>query len=246
MKALLIVGKAKTDSVAVLLAAPATGVCAVVTPEVWFGCTPDVLLVTAKVTVQEPLTGIVMPVKLNAVAPAANVFGVVPPQVPPTAPPTALILTSVSVNAAPVSDDAFGLLSVKVTVEVPPVGIEVALKALAIVGAAVTVSVAMLLAAPAGVCVVVTPEVEFDCTPGVLLVTAKVTVQEPLAGIVIPLKLNAVAPAANVFGVVPAQLPPTAPPTAVIFTSVSVNAAPVSDEALVLLKVSVTVELPPL
>ncbi len=80
---------------------------------------PGVLLVTAKLTVQMPL-GIVMPVKLKAVAPATSVFGVVPVQVPPTAPPTALIFTSVSVNEAPVSDEAFELFKVSVTVEVPP------------------------------------------------------------------------------------------------------------------------------
>jgi len=46
------------------------------------------------------------------------------------------------------------------------------LNALAMVGAAVTVSVATLLGAPAvGVCVVVTPEVRLLWTPGVLLVT---------------------------------------------------------------------------
>jgi len=243
---LLIVGKPKTDRLAVLLAAPATGVCAEATPEVVLGCTPGVLLVTAKVTVQEPLAGIVMPVKLNAVAPATSVFGVVPTQLPPTAPPTALILLSVSVNAPPVSAEALLLLKVKVTVEVPPGVIVFGEKALAIVGEAKTVSVAMLLAGPAiGVCVVATPEVWFGFVPGVLLVTAKVMVQKPLAGMSIPVKLNAVAPATNVFGVVPVQVPPTAPPTALIFTSVSVNAPPVSGAAVELLSVKVTVDIPP-
>jgi len=51
---------------AVLLAVPATGVCVVVTPEVALGLTPGVLLVTTKVTVQEP-AGIVMPLNVNAV-----------------------------------------------------------------------------------------------------------------------------------------------------------------------------------
>ena len=115
-----IVGNAKTDRFAVLLAAPATGVCVDVTPEVVFGLTPTVLLVTEKITVQEPLAGIVMPVKLNAVAPAPKVFGVVPAQVPLTAPPTALIFVSVSLNAAPVRLLPLLLLNVSVTVEVPP------------------------------------------------------------------------------------------------------------------------------
>ena len=96
------------------------------------------------------------------------------------------------------------------------------------------------------VCVVVTPEVELGRTPGELLVTSKITVHELLAGIVIPLKLKAVAPATRLAGVVPTQVPVTAPPTALILLSVSVNAPPVSAvEVLLLLKVTVTVEVPP-
>ena len=121
----------------------------------------------------------------------------------------------------------------------------VGLKVFAIVGGAKTVRLAVLLAVPIAVCVVVTPEVAFGFVPTVVLVTANVTVQLPLAGIVIPLKLNAVAFAASVFGVVPAQVPPTAPPTALILRSVSVNDALVNGDALLLLNVRVTVELPP-
>ena len=75
--------------------------------------------------------------------------------------------------------------------------------------------------------------------------TEKVTVQLLLAGIVIPLKLSAVAPALKPLGVVPTQVPPTAPPTALIFASVSVNEAPVRLLALLLESVSVTVEFAP-
>src|SRR5437660_8488379 len=121
----------------------------------------------------------------------------------------------------------------------------VGLKVFTIVGGAKTVRLAVLLAVPIAVCVVVTPEVAFGFVPTVVLVTANVTVQLPLAGIVIPLKLNAVAFAASVFGVVPAQVPPTAPPTALILRSVSVNDALVNGDALLLLNVRVTVELPP-
>jgi hypothetical protein len=113
-------------------------------------------------------------------------------------------------------------------------------------GAANTVNVAVLLAEPAdGVCVVVTPEVVLGLLPGVLLVTLKVTVQLPLAGIVMPEKLRAVAPATREFGAVPTQVPPTAPPAALIFESVSVNAAPVRLGALLFDSVRVTSELPP-
>ena len=122
-----------------------------VTPEVVLGFPATVLLVTLKVTVQLLLAGMLMPVKLRAVAPALSVPGVVPVQVPPTAPPTALMLESVSVNAPPVRADALLLDSVNVTSEVPPDTIEVGLKAFAMVGALrlPTVSVAVLLAVPA-------------------------------------------------------------------------------------------------
>ena len=96
-------------------------------------------------TVQLPLAGMAIPLKLSAVAPAARVLGVVPVQVPVTEPPTALMLTSVSENTPPVSGEALVFDSVKVTAELPPEVIEVGLKALEIVGAASTVSVAVLL-----------------------------------------------------------------------------------------------------
>jgi hypothetical protein len=206
-----------------------------------------VLLVTLKVTVQLPFAGIVIPVKLSAVAPATRVFGVVPPQVPVTAPPAALMFASVSVNAPPVRADALLFANVNVTAELPPDAIVTGLNAFAIVGgaSAVTVKVAVLLAAPAvGVCVEVTPEVVLGFPPTVLLVTLKITVQLLLAGIAIPLKLSAVAPAASVFGVVPTQVPPTAPPTALMFASVSVNAPPLRADALPFASVNVTTELP--
>jgi hypothetical protein len=120
LNALAMVGGANTVRVAVLLAAPAVGVCVVVTPEVVFGCTPAVLLVTLKITVQLPLAGMVIPLKLSAVAPAVSVFGVVPAQVPPTPPPAALIFASVSVKAPPVIGNPLLLASVRVTTEVPP------------------------------------------------------------------------------------------------------------------------------
>ena len=245
LNAFAMVGK-PTPSVAVLLAAPAVGVCVLVTPEVVLGSEPTAVLVTLNVTVQLPLAGMVIPVKLSAVAPAVNELGVVPTQVPATVPPTALILTSVSVNAPPVSAAVSAFFRVSVTVEDPPDAIEVGLNALVIVGEANTVRSAVLLAAPAvGVCVVFTPEVVLGSEPAVVLVTLNVTVQLPLAGMVIPVKLNAVAPALKVAGVVPTQVPPTAPPTALIFDSVSVNAPPVSAVALLLVKVRVTVEAPP-
>src|SRR5258708_30918677 len=105
---------------AVLLAEPADGVGVVVTADVVLGCAPIVLLVTLKVTVQLLLAGIVMPVKLRAVAPALKEDGVVPTQVPPTAPPTALMLDNVSVNAPPVRLEAVLFDKVRVARELPP------------------------------------------------------------------------------------------------------------------------------
>ena len=105
---------------AVLLTAPAVDVWFVVTPDVVFGCTPLVLLVTEKMTVQLPLAGMVIPVNDRAVAPADKLFGEIPAQVPVTAPPTALIFVSASLNAAPVSALVFVLLNVSVTVEFAP------------------------------------------------------------------------------------------------------------------------------
>jgi hypothetical protein len=120
------------------------------------------------------------------------------------------------------------------------------LNAFETVGAASTVSVAVLLPAPTvGVCVVVTPEVVLFCEPGVLLVTLNVTVQLLLAGMLIPLKLSEVAPADKLVGLVPVQLPPTLPPAAVMLLSASVNVAPDSAVALLLDRVSVTVDVPP-
>ena len=122
-----------------LLTDPAAGVWVVVTPDVAFGCTPRTLLVTANATVQFPLAGIVIPVNDSAVAPAVKLAGVVPTHVPPTAPPTALMLTRVSVNAAPVSAMEFGFVNVSVTVELPPDWIDVGENALAIVGGEATI-----------------------------------------------------------------------------------------------------------
>jgi len=59
---------------------------------------------------------------------------------------------------------------------------------------------------------------------------------------VIPLKLKLVAPAAKVFDEAPAQVPPAAPPTAVIFESMSENEAFVNAPVVLPFdKVSVTV-----
>ena len=78
-----------------------------------------------------------------------------------------------------------------------------------------------------------------------LLVTLKTTVQLLLAGMVIPLKLRAVAPAVKEDGVVPTQVPVTLPPAALIAVSVSLKAPPLSAEVLLLERVRVTTDVPP-
>ncbi|MGD0632618.1 MAG: hypothetical protein ABR987_25110, partial [Terracidiphilus sp.] len=104
----------------------------------------------------------------------------------------------------------------------------------------------MLLTGPAvDDCAVVTPEVVFGWVPIVVLVTVKVTVQLLFAGIVIPEKLSEVAPPERVAGLVPTQVPPTAPPKALMFTSVSVKEPPVRAVLLLLLSVRVTTEFAP-
>jgi hypothetical protein len=250
LNAWAMVGNASTVKLAVLLAVPVPVVSLLVKPLLVLGLTPIVLLVTTTVTVQVPTTGIVIPVKLKAVFPAVNELPEAPVQVPPAAPVAKmLIFVSVSVNAAPVSAvKALALFSVKVTVEVPPDVIVKGANALAMVGLANTVRLAVLLTAPAPtVWLVVTPLVVFTLTPSVLLVTTTVTVQLPAAGIVNPVKVSAVAPAVNELPEAPVQVPPAAPAAEIlIFVSVSVKPAAVNAwPALVLLSVNVTVDVPP-
>src|SRR5260370_444105 len=102
------------------------------------------------------------------------------------------------------------------------------------VGDTSTVRTAVLLAGPADgtVCVVVTPDVVLGFPPTVLLVTLKVTVQLLRTGIGLPFNHTSVSPAAFGFGEVPVQVPPTAPPTALMLDSESVKGQPVRLEPL--------------
>ena len=112
-------------------------------------------------------------------------------------------------------------------------------------GGVVTVRFAVLLGRPAVVvCVVVTPEVVFGCTPIALLLTEKITVQLPFAGIVIVLKVKFLM-LGGILGIVCAHVPVTAPPAAFILTKTSVNVAFVKEKAFGFVKVNVTVEVPP-
>lgn len=197
-KALVIVGGAKTLKFTVLLAVPATGVCVVVTPEVVFGCDPGVELVTLKITVQLLLAGIVMPLKFSDVAPADKLLGIVPEQVPVTDPPTAVMFVSESLNVAPVRLLAFGLVSVRVTVEEPPVAIEVGLNALAMVGGPSTVKVTVPVVALLAPSSVVASVALLFLAPVVVPVTLTVRVQLVVAFRVAPDRLTVLPPGAAV------------------------------------------------
>ncbi len=121
------------------------------------------LEVTITSTVQtppfDPLPGSVRPLRLKAVCPTVRLFVLAPVQVPPAAPVAlTLMLVRVSLKLAPVNWVAFGLVSVKVIVEVPPEAIGLVPNALAIVGMPSTVRLAVFEPVPAvGVWVVVTP-----------------------------------------------------------------------------------------
>ncbi len=242
------VGVARTARLAVLLTGPALGISVVVTPEVLLGFVPMVLLVTTTVTVQLPLAGMVRPAKVSAVCPLVKLLLLAPTQVPPAfCAPLIDMLPSVSLKLAPVSGKPFVLANVKVIVLVPPDVIEVGENALAMVGSATTVRLTALLPAPAvGVSVVLTPLVLFGLVPSVLLVTTTVTVQLPLAGIVIPLKVRFVCPLVKLLLLAPVQVPPAfCAPLIAIPVRASVNVAFVCGIPSELDNVKVMVVVPP-
>src|SRR4051812_40395568 len=97
----------------------------------------------------------------------------------------------------------FGLVSVIVSVDVPPAAIVAGANALLEVMPPTTVMTA-LAAVPDPAFVVATAPVEFVYTPTTLLVTLTVTVQEPLAGTV-PVASATLVPPATAVTVPPAQ-----------------------------------------
>lgn len=97
-----------------------------------FTCAPGVDEVTVAVTVQLPLAGMVPPLRLTV---PEDEVPVVPPQVVVTA--AAVVVTpagSESVNVAPLNALVFGLVSVIVKVDVPPLLITWGEKALVMAG----------------------------------------------------------------------------------------------------------------
>ncbi len=194
---------------------------------------------------------------IGSTLPEALLVGIVPvhvPRPPPTKVCAALFCRLVgrsSVKRMSVRPSAFGLVIVKVTVAVPPVGIEVGENDLVTVGGAYTMRLPVA-AAPGftAVCVLDTVPVVFGCPAAGLMafeVTLTVMVQLAPAARLGTLRFNAVAPtvSAGVL-VVPAHVPPIAVPATDMFTSVSVNARLVSvPEAFGLVSVKVIAAVPP-
>src|SRR4051812_39298496 len=140
---------------------------------------------------------------------------------------------------------AFGLVSVIVSVEVPPAAIVAGANALADEMPPTTVSTA-LAAVPVPAFVVVTAPVELVYAPTVLLVTFTVTVHEPLAGTVPVASATLVPPTAAVTAP-PAQV--VAPAGVPVFTRpagyLSLTAAPLIAVVFALVGVMVRTEVAP-
>jgi hypothetical protein len=152
--------------------------------------TPAVVPFTSTFTVQLPLAGIAPPPKVRVVSVAAGAN--VPPQVvlelgvAATSNPDG----SVSENATPVRATVeFGFVIVNVSVEVPPIGIVAALNDLLIDTAPITVSVAVLLVAPAPLSAELIGPVVLFHTPVVDPITVTLNWHVPVAASVPPLNV---------------------------------------------------------
>jgi hypothetical protein len=185
--------------------------------------------VTFTVTVQEPLAGIV-PAESATLGPLFAAVTVPAPHVVAPRGVVVFVIPAgyVSVNAAPVSAVAFGLVIVIVRTEAELGDTLFGANAFAIVACCSTVSVAVAAAAvPAFV--VVTLPVLLRYELALAEVTLTVTVQEPLAGIVPPESARLAPPLAAVTTPAPQVV---APEAEAVFTRPagyeSVNAAPVT------------------
>ena len=176
---------------------------------------------------------------IGSTSPATLLVGMVPVQVPRPAPMkvcAAVLLRFVgrsSVMRMLVSPPGFGLVIVKVTVEVPLVAIELGENALVTVGGAHTTRLPVA-AAPGftAVSVADTVPVVFGCPAATLMtfeVTTTVIVQLAPAASEGTASVSAVAPPVIDAGVVPVHVPPGAcVPDTDMFTSVSLKVALVS------------------
>jgi hypothetical protein len=148
-------------------------------------CTPRVVPVTLTENVQLALPASVAPDRLTELDPGVAVI-VPPPQAPvkllgaETTNPDG----SESVRAMPVTETAFGFVTVKLRIAVPPTGIVGTLKAFPIDGGSTTVSVAVLEVVPVPPWVELIAPVVLFITPPVDAVTFTEIVQLPLAATV--------------------------------------------------------------
>jgi hypothetical protein len=227
-KTLLIVGGATTVIDAVLLVLPVPPLAALTVPVV-FIFTPAVVPVTVTLNEQVVLVPIAPPV--SEIMLGAVVVRVPPPHTAELPFGTVSPAGSVSVNATPVKAVVvFGLVIVKLSTLVPFSGIVVASKPFMIDGGPTTVSVAVLLVAPAPLSFELIAPVVLLQTPVVDPVTVTLNEQLPLAARLPPLKLI-------MFGAVVDTMPPpqaaVGPEVGTVIPAgnVSVNAIPVRPSA---------------
>jgi hypothetical protein len=244
-----IVGGATAATVRVAVAVKPVPPSTEVTAFVVLTFVPAVFPVTLTLKVQEPLAGIVPPLRIKLPLPATAV-NVPAPQLPVR--PFGVEITTpagnVSLKPTPVNAvEAFGLVMVKLSVLVPPTAMLVGAKDLVIVGAAMPATVRVAVAVkPVPPSVELTVPVVLTFVPAVVPVTLTLKVQEPLAAIVPPLRLTLPEPATAV--IVPApQLPvrPFGVETTTPAGSVSVTATPVKALAFGLVMVKLSVLVPP-
>jgi len=213
---------------------------------------PEAELVTLTAIVQALLVATVPPV--SEILPVPLVATTVPPQasLSPFGVATSRPLGNESVNATPVSATvlAAGLVMAKVKAETPFTVIDVGLKAFVIDGGATTVSVAVLLLAPAPPSVELIVPVVLDLDPAVVPVTSAENVHvEPVPGDAVrvpPARLILALPAVAVMVPLP-QVPVTLGVEATVRPAgkVSVKVTPLRALALFgLLRVKLSEVLP--
>lgn len=240
--ALLIVGGATTVIVAVLLTAPVPPLVELTAPVVLF-FTPAVAPVTVTVIGQLPLAAMVPP--LNEIRLGEVVVNVPEQKGVGPAVGTVKPAGNVSVKATPVSAVVvFGFVTVMVRTLVPPSGIVAASKPLLIVGAPITVNVAVLLVAPVPLSFELIAPVVLFHTPAEAPVTVTEKLQVPLAANDPP--LNEIVLGAVVVSVPPPQVDVLDVATVIPAGKVSVKLMPVSpSELLGLVIVNVRLVVPP-
>jgi hypothetical protein len=190
---------AVTVSAAVFDAGP-VGAWALDRPEVVLLSVPATVPRTTTVTVHESDAGTVSPLNVSAACPAVKLLPPAPAHVPPPAPVASITMPAgiVSVKPALVSVIGFGLVSVKVTVLVPPIATVAGENALLIDG---------------------TLEVEIEAEAAVpaaaSLLVAVLVVLVTLAVVVTLCVIVQVAPAGMVPALKPTLVPPFTPPVSV-------------------------------